>query len=133
MRDLLRGDLDFSFMDSGFAIQQIKAGNLRGLAVSSGERSMALTSLPTMVEAGYPGVQLESWIGVAVPANTPRKIVNKLNSVFDAILKSSKTKQILASFGGHTLPGTPETMAKLQKETIAQWRQIKQIAKIKPL
>jgi len=132
MRDMTRGEIDFAFFDSGFSVQQIRGGNIRGLAVSSANRSLALPDVPTMAEAGVPGVQLASWFAVFVPAGTPSPIIQKLNSTFADVLQLDETKKFAAGLGADLLPGTPDSLSRLQKEEIERWRHIVKIAKIAP-
>jgi len=85
-----------------------------------------------MVEANVPGVKLASWFAVFVPANTPTHIVQKLSSSFSDILQMDETKKFFAALGIDLMPGTPESLARLQIEEIERWRHIMQVAKITP-
>ena len=85
-----------------------------------------------MAEAGVPGVQLASWFAVFVPAGTPSPIIQKLNSTFADVLQLDETKKFAAGLGADLLPGTPDSLSRLQKEEIERWRHIVKIAKIAP-
>lgn len=132
LRDLLTGEIDFAFFDSGFAVTQIRSGSVRGLAVSSAQRSLVFPDLPTMVESNVPEAKLASWFAVFVPANTPAQIIQRLYLSFSEILKLDETKRFLGGLGIDVMPGTPESLARLQAEEIERWRHIMKIANIAP-
>ena len=77
--DLLANTVTSAFQDLTTASAQIKAGKLRALAVGGEKRRKALPDVPTMAELGYPGFEIEGWLGVFVPAATPKEIVAKLS------------------------------------------------------
>ena len=77
--DLLANTVNSAFVDLTTASTQIKAGKLRALAVGGEKRRNALPDVPTMGELGYPGFEIEGWLGVFVPAATPKEIVTKLS------------------------------------------------------
>ena len=78
--DLLANTVTSAFQDLTTASAQIKAGKLRALAVGGEKRRKALPDVPTMGELGYPGFEIEGWLGVFVPAATPKEIVKKLRT-----------------------------------------------------
>jgi tripartite-type tricarboxylate transporter receptor subunit TctC len=105
-------------------VPHIKAGRLKGLAVSSLTRVPALPDLPTVTEAGFPGFEERSWVGYFAPAKTPDAIVNKLNREINAILGLADVKARLDAMGLETRPGSPVAFAAYLKSEVARWAKI---------
>ena len=105
-------------------VPHIKAGRLKGLAVSSLTRVPALPDLPTVTEAGFPGFEERSWVGYFAPAKTPAAIVNKLNGEINAILGLADVKGRLDAMGLETRPGSPAAFAAYLKSEVARWAKI---------
>ncbi len=95
--DLLGGQVQAGFVVESSAIPLIKTGKLRALAISSATRSAQLPDLPTIAEAGYPGFDVVSWIGLAGPAKMPSEIVNALSA---AVLKIVRTSEVIGKIVG---------------------------------
>ena len=93
---LLSGEVQFFFMSPLVAIPHVKSGKLRGLAVTSTTPNPAMPQLPPVAEAGLPGFENITWHNIAVPAGTPRPIVNRLNAVAGGV-KALKSGGILSS------------------------------------
>jgi tripartite-type tricarboxylate transporter receptor subunit TctC len=89
--DLLGGQVQFSFQPPGNALPHIKAGKLKAIAVPGDHRVPALPQAPTFAEAGMPGFEVRSWIGMLAPAATPRAILDRLSTELDKILKMPET------------------------------------------
>ena len=104
--DVITGRVDYYFSPVGLALQQIKAGKLSALAVSSSRRSTALPEVPTTVEAGLPNSDYNVWIGLMVPAKTPRPIVERLH---DEMVKAIQSKDVQEAF--KTLVAEPMIMS----------------------
>ena len=119
-------------MDPVFALSQARAGRLRMLAVSTAQRMQAVPELPTMTEAGVPGVELLTWFAAMVPSATPRPIVDKLNSWFNAVLATEETKKFLNSFGGDPFITTPDEAQALFRQGVKDWEGYVKAAKIEP-
>jgi tripartite-type tricarboxylate transporter receptor subunit TctC len=126
---LLAGSIDFMSVDATWARNQAK---VRILAVTSAKRSASLPDVPTLAEAGLPGIDIAPWWGVVVPAGTPRPIIDKLAGWFNQIVASEETKQFHARFAIDPLPGTPESMAALLKSEVERWGEFVKLAKIQP-
>jgi tripartite-type tricarboxylate transporter receptor subunit TctC len=131
--DLLGGSIDFSFMDPIAALQQIRAGKLRGLAVASAERLNAVPELPSMREEGVAGLNVLTWWGVMMPAGTPKPIVDKAAGWFNQVVQSEETKKFLNNIGADPFPGTPESAKKLMDTEVDAWREYIRLAKIEPV
>jgi tripartite-type tricarboxylate transporter receptor subunit TctC len=131
--DMAAGSLDFSFGDPVFAVEQVKAGRVRALAVTSGERMSALPDVPTMTEAGLPEFgQLIAWWAVWAPAGTPAPVVAKLESWFNQIVASADTKKFLNNLGSDQFPGNSKMLAELLAADIKKWNEYVKLAGIEP-
>jgi len=104
--DLLGGQVDLFFSGMPPALQHIKAGKLRALAVTSETRSKQLPDVPTMVEAGVPGFVVENWQGVFAPAGTPDAVIEKLNRDINSVLSNPAFVENLSSQGAEPAGGT---------------------------
>ena len=113
------------------AIEYIKAGTLRALAVTTAKRSEALPEIPT-VDEFVPGYETSQWYGVGVPNNTPTEIVDKLNKEVNAALADPKMRARLADLGGTPLPGSSADFGKLIADETEKWGKVIKSAGIKP-
>jgi tripartite-type tricarboxylate transporter receptor subunit TctC len=127
--NLLSGQIDFMSVDSTWAKSQPK---VRILAVTAMKRSSNLPDVPTLAEAGVPGVDVAPWWGVVVPAGTPRPIIDKLAGWFNQITNSDETRQFLSRAALDPFPGSPEQMAALLRTEIERWGGFVKLANIKP-
>jgi tripartite-type tricarboxylate transporter receptor subunit TctC len=84
---------------------------LRALAVTASRRLDALPDVPTVAEAGLPGLEFQAWFGVLVPARTPEEIVRRLNAAIVAIVKSADFTRAVESGGGAAIPSSPQEFA----------------------
>ncbi|MDP2242145.1 MAG: tripartite tricarboxylate transporter substrate binding protein [Burkholderiales bacterium] len=119
--DLLAGHVSLSFATVLETTSHVKAGKLRPLAVTSAKRSVAYPELPTVSEAGLPGYESISWLGVFVPAGTPKDIVALLNSEIVRILNMADVKERLLSQGAEPIGNTQEQFAAVLKADIAKY------------
>jgi tripartite-type tricarboxylate transporter receptor subunit TctC len=123
--DLMGGQIQVLFTGAPAVIGQIKAGQLRALAVSSPKRLDVLPDLPTVAEAtGIKDFEADQWYGVVAPAGTPREVVSKLNTQINLTLNSPELKARLASEGAVATPGTPEAFGQLIVREIARWKPV---------
>lgn len=127
--DLMTGQIDFMFTPAPNSISQLKAGRVRGIAVTSLKRSGILPDLPTMDESGLKGFELLGWIGLLAPAGTPSQIIDRLNGEVQKML-AGDLKQRLADLGLDTAGGTPGQFAEFIKKDIAKYAKIVKAAKI---
>ena len=111
MSDLLGGHIPMMFLPIPVALGNVKAGSLRGLAITSAKRSSLLPDLPTLAETGVPGFDVALRYGLVAPAGTPLAIVARLNKELNAALTSEDVKIRLATEGAEAFPGTPEAYA----------------------
>lgn len=131
LTDLLGGQVQVIFSSIPAAIQYIRAGKLRALAVTSAVRAEALPDLPTVGEF-VPGVEASQWYGIAAPKGTRAEIVDRLNKEINAGLADPKMKARLAELGGMVLAGSPADFAKLVADETEKWGKVVRAANIKP-
>jgi tripartite-type tricarboxylate transporter receptor subunit TctC len=112
-------------------LPHIKAGRLRALAVSSAARVAALPEVPTFAEAGFPGVEDYTWIGVFLPAGTPPAIVQKLNEAINQGLQGADLREKLDALAFEPAGGTPPQFAAYVKAEIAKWGKVVREGNIK--
>lgn len=116
--DLINGALSMSIIPSTVAIPQVAAGKLRALANTSGKRSPLLPDVPTIAEAGFPEVTVESWYAFHVPAGTPREVVQRLSTAVGAAAAAPEVQARLATAGGEAaFLGTAEFESFLRSDT----------------
>lgn len=97
---------------------------VRILAISSNKRLPIMPNVPTFAESGYPGVNVQLWEGLFVPRGTDPKIVTKLNSAVNAVLKMPKVRARIAKLGGTVVGGTPERLHRFLKQEVAKWLRV---------
>ncbi len=98
----------------------VEAGRLRMLAIANTERHPRIPDVPTMVEAGYPDVQMQQWFGLFAPAGTPSPIVAKLNAAFVNALNSAEIKDKMLPQVVFVIPGTPQDLGAMVTRDIAR-------------
>jgi tripartite-type tricarboxylate transporter receptor subunit TctC len=130
--DLISGRLEMQFATIAPSLANIRAGQLRALAVTSRKRSDALPDVPTMDEAGVKGYEATLWFALVGPAGLPAGIQAKLNQEAVDILNSAEMKQALAQQGLVPDPGTPDALAAQIRGDIGKWREVIAKAGIKP-
>jgi len=124
MPDVISGQVDMSFPNLPSAVPQVKAGNLRGLGITSAKRSAAAPDVPTIAESGLPGYDMATWYGLVAPANLPIGIRNRLNKELQSILADPKFKDKLIAQGADPMPGSPEQFATFIKGEMEKWRKL---------
>ena len=121
LTDLMGGQIQLMFDTTPSSIPYIKAGTLRVLAVAAKERVAELPDVPTFTELGYPTMLSGAWTGVAVPARTPRPIVDRLNREFVKLVADQTILARLRQMGGTPLTGTPEQATAFLRDEIERW------------
>lgn len=131
MVDIIAGRVSFMFVDPVQGMPQISANQLRAVAVSSSDRLVLLPEIPTVAEAGFPGVEAIVWWGFLVPARTPKEIVARLNKEIDLALADQKVKDSLREMGAVVKGGSPDDFRAFIKSETERWGNIIRTAKIK--
>lgn len=129
---VIGGHTPIGFSTLASAAAQIEGGQLRALAVTSKTRSAQLPGTPTTAEAGFPGIAGDIWVGVLVPARTPKEIVTQLHREITAVIADPDTKERLAKVGFDPVSSTPDAFARQIASELANWRQVISAAKLKP-
>ena len=122
--DLLAGQIQVMFTVGPAGLPHVKAGRIRGLAVSTIKRSAFAPDLPTVAESGLPGFNVFGWNGVLVTAGTPRPVIEKLHSLFITAMKDPEVRKRMADFGFEPIGNTPEEFGAFVKEDIARWAKL---------
>jgi tripartite-type tricarboxylate transporter receptor subunit TctC len=126
------GHTPIGFSSPAASIPQIQQGNVRALAVTGNKRSQILPEVPTMAEAGYPQIVGDSWVGVLVPAGTPKDIISLLQREIARIIAEPQMQARLAELGYDPVASTPYEFGTRIKAEIATWAQVIRAAHIKP-
>ena len=127
----LGGHVDVAFASPTAVISMIKAGKLKGFAISGNSRLPALPEVPTFNEAGMPGVDVGGWAGLLAPAATPKPIVNKLATELAAIMALPEVKEALGAMGLQSLAIPPEQFTQMIKSDTARFDNLIKTANIK--
>jgi tripartite-type tricarboxylate transporter receptor subunit TctC len=130
VNDLLSGHLQVIFAPVSEAIQYIKAGKLRALAVTTAKPLEVFPDVPTVGDF-VPGYEASGFGGIGVPRNTPTEIIDRLNKEINAGLADSKIKERLVELGGTVLGGSPAEFATILTEAAEKWAKVIKFAGIK--
>lgn len=122
--DLVGGHVDVMFDQVSSAIGHIRGGKVRALALTAAARSADLPEVPTMREAGIPGVEAGTYTAMVAPAGTPRAIVTKLNVAVGQALAARPARDSFARQGAEIMGGTPEAAAGYIRSEIAKWSKV---------
>jgi tripartite-type tricarboxylate transporter receptor subunit TctC len=126
---VISGEVDFAFANMTDGLPQVEAGTVRGLAVTSLERSPYFPNLPSVHEAVVPNFIAESWNGVMAPAKTPEPIIRKLSEVFIKMADDPEVKETMRKAGANTVKTTPAQFRAQIEQEMEQWKPlIKEIA-----
>jgi tripartite-type tricarboxylate transporter receptor subunit TctC len=123
LTDMLSGQVQVMFDNLPSSIAHIQAGRLRALAVTTATRSKALPDVPTVAET-VPGYEASAFFGMAVPAGTPRDIIEKLNHAVNDALADPGVQARLAALGGTLIAGTPEDFGKIIASETDKWSKV---------
>jgi len=128
---LIGGQVDVLFPSPPSSIEHIRAGQLRGLAVTSAARSAALPDLPTIGEF-VPGYEMTAWFGVGVPKGTPADIIDRLNREINSGLSDPKLQARFVSEAGTVIGGSPADFGKLIADETEKWAKVIAATNMKP-
>ncbi|MFM9970281.1 MAG: Bug family tripartite tricarboxylate transporter substrate binding protein [Burkholderiales bacterium] len=122
--DLIAGQVQLMFDNLPSSIQQVRAGKLRAIAVTTARRSPVLPDIPTIAESGLPGYEASSWFGMHAPAKTSKDIVNRLYATVAKSLRTPEMIERLTSQGADPVGNTPEQFTEFVREEIAKWAKV---------
>ncbi len=129
---LIAGEVEMADDNITTALPHVRSGAVRGLAVTSAERSVAVPELPSVVEAGAPDLVVTSWFGLVAPARTPRPIVERLSREVQETMREPEVRQRLANLGAAPVGGTPEQFEALMRAERARWGEVIRAAGVRP-
>ncbi|NDP63762.1 tripartite tricarboxylate transporter substrate binding protein [Polaromonas sp.] len=130
LNDLLGSQLDFIVSNLPECSTYVKAGKLRALAVTSAKRHPLLPDVPTFAESGLPGVELENWTGLMMPAGTPKAIIDKVASEAIKSVKSREISDRVAAMGFTPTGLGPAEFGEVIKKDVIRWREIVKVRNI---
>jgi tripartite-type tricarboxylate transporter receptor subunit TctC len=130
--DVMGGRVTMIFGNAAVLLPLVREGRLRGLAVTSAQRSRNIPELPTMAEAGFPGFDASSWFGLLAPAGTPGTIVSKLNLETVKILEQADMRDTVARLGMEPVGNSPDEFAAIIKADIVKWTRLIKEFDVKP-
>jgi tripartite-type tricarboxylate transporter receptor subunit TctC len=119
--DVLKGQMNMTFEGTTGIVPYVKTGQLRALAVTSATRIAEIPEVPTMDEAGYPGMPPDSWQAIVAPAGTPPAIVAKINAVVNEGLANADVRRRIVDLGGLPRPASPQEFATFIAEQVERW------------
>jgi tripartite-type tricarboxylate transporter receptor subunit TctC len=122
--DLIAGQLQVMFTVGPAGLPQVRAGKIKGLAVSTAKRSVFAPELPTVAESGLPGFDVFGWNGVLAPAGTPTAVVAKIHDAIVEALKQPEVKERVSGLGFEPVGNTPEEFSEFLKTDVARWAKV---------
>ena len=128
---LVGGETQAAFLSTTTISAQARAGRIKALAVLSNKRFAAAPEIPSVAEAGYPGIEASVWFGLFAPAKTPQAIIVKINRDVVASLRSPDVRDALLAQGAETIPTTPAEFGAFVKAEVAKWGRVIKEAGIK--
>ena len=124
LQDIVAGNVDTMCDLAANSLAQVKAGTIKAYAVTSKKRWFAVPDVPTVGEAGAPGVEVTNWLGAYAPKGTPKDVVAKLNAAFNTAMADPAVRQRIADQGLEIPPPeqqTPEAFAAYLKAEMDKW------------
>ena len=122
--DVMAGQIQMAIGALPGALPQIRAGQVRAIAVTTTKRSPSAPDIPTVAESGVPGYEASNWYGMLAPAATPASIITRLNSEIGRALQDAEIVQSLRRQGLEPLPSTPDEFARYLKSEIGKWSKV---------
>jgi tripartite-type tricarboxylate transporter receptor subunit TctC len=127
---LLGGEVDVAFVTLQLALEPIRAGQVRALAVAGARRSVALPDVQTVAEAGVPGYEISSWHGFFAPPGTPREIIVRLQREIARAVALSDVRERIELTGNEAVGSTPEEFDAMFRNEVSKFKKIVQDARI---
>lgn len=130
-QEVLGGQMQLAMSDTSTAIQQIRAGTLKAVGVTSARRSPALPNVLTLAEQGLAGYESVGWVGIVAPAQTPPEIVAKINAALNAALNTKSARDAIQASGSEPTPSTPQQLGQLIQFDHERWGKLIKSANIR--
>ena len=131
MTDLIAGQVQLTFSSITAALPFIKDGRLRGLATTGAKRAAALSNLPTIAESGFPGFEVNLWLAVFVPGDTPKDVVARINAELRKALQHPDIKSGFEKVGAEPMGNSSQEAAVFVKSEFRKWAEVIKTANIK--
>jgi len=131
LNDTIAGTTQLIFGSVATALQHVKSGRLRALAVTTPKRIVAAPDVPTVAESGFPSYEVTNWHGLVGPKGLPRDIVGRLNREVNEALKTKDVEKILSSDGLEPAGGSPEELGVILRNEVARWSEVVKRAGVK--
>ena len=122
--DLIAGQVQLMFESTNSIAPHVKAGRVRALAVTGEKRALSLPEVPTLIEAGVAGYEVNAWSGIITTAGVPRAVLDKLNAAVNRAILHPDTKERLFALGSEGGGGTPEEFGELIRKDSAKWADV---------
>jgi tripartite-type tricarboxylate transporter receptor subunit TctC len=122
--DVVAGHIPIGFVLLPGALPQMRAGKLKALAVTADQRVNAAPNVPTMAEAGVPGLDLSDWAGILVPAGTPSEVIARLGQEISKVVNAPEVRQRWVEQGLEPKTATPAELAGVIKSDVDKWNRI---------
>jgi tripartite-type tricarboxylate transporter receptor subunit TctC len=119
---VVSGEVDFAFANMTDALPQIESGSVRGLAVTSLDRSSFFPTLPSVHETVVPNFIAETWNGIMAPSKTPEPIIRKLSDILSKMADDPEVKESMRKAGASTVKTTPDQYRAQIEQEITQWK-----------
>jgi len=129
---VISGDVLMTIADAGGVVPQLKGGKVRALAVTTAKRSAGFPDVPSVMELGYPKMEMASWMGLLAPAGTPLPIVRKLQAEVARLVGSAYFRERMAPLYVDPESSTPQEFAGLITTGLAQWQAVAKASNITP-
>jgi len=123
-QDLMGGQVELMFLSAVLAQPHVKAGKFKAIAQTGAKRVLAYANVPTVAEVGYKGFEVDSWVGMLVPAGTPKFIVDKLQAEIKRILNEPELAERLKDQGLTAIANTPDQFSKVLKSEQDKWTRL---------
>ncbi|MFA5912838.1 MAG: tripartite tricarboxylate transporter substrate binding protein [Burkholderiales bacterium] len=130
LSDLLGGQVDATFANINTVIQQIRAGKLRPLVITSRTRSPLLPNVPTAAEAGVKGLEVYSWQAIVAPKGVPADVISKMHDAIVAALNDPQVKDRFVTLGFEIVGNTPAQFADFEQQEFARWKKVIEVGHI---
>jgi tripartite-type tricarboxylate transporter receptor subunit TctC len=130
--DLIAGRVSLFFGSIATLKPHVDSGRLRAIGMSTNQRAAAMSEVPTFIESGLAGYEVNGWYGLLTAGKTPRPIVERLNSTLRQILNDADTRAQFLKNGLDPLTGTADEFAKLLRTEIVKWAKVVKAANIQP-
>jgi tripartite-type tricarboxylate transporter receptor subunit TctC len=130
MTDVMGGHIEYSIGSMTQMLPQMNEGNIKGIAITSLERSQAAPDVPTLHESGLENFEVIQWWAILGPAGTPDDIVSTINASINEVLATDQFREFLATDGGEPLPMEPDEVATYLSENFDRWAEVAERANI---